>query len=540
MKRTDEIPADPMERARLLRRVHSAVLSGERAPHAPRPVVFESWRRSLAASVDPDRVEPPVVVGVDRLAEMRAAHPLAACVPLLRRTLLDAADGTTHIMVITDAEGNILWREGHPNVCRAADRVQLAEGTTWSETSMGTNAMGTTLATGRPVQIHSAEHLVRRYHSWTCAASPVHDPETGRILGSIDISGPLHTMHPALPALVAAATTLVESTLRDWMARRDERLRERNSDALRALRGEPGALLSATGRVIAAEPGDLALPERVELDRPEGALRLGGREARIEPLAEGYLLRAPRAVAGRGGAGSSGARTGSGSGGTGATGAAEAGSVRSVRAGAGSAAESAAPDGARPPTLRLRFLTSRPTAELRGREVSLSPRRAELLAVLALSPDGLNAEQLALALHGEQGNPVTVRAEIHRLRTQLGHDVVQTKPYRIAAEVDADFLQLRAALRAGRLDPALELHRGALLPSSEAPAVREEREDLLAGLRGAVLSARDPELLWRLADGAAGRDDIEVHEALLVVLPAQDWRRPTVAARLHRLLHDPA
>ncbi|MCA1185624.1 MULTISPECIES: helix-turn-helix domain-containing protein [unclassified Saccharopolyspora] len=505
MKRTDDIPADPMERARLLRRVHSAVLAGERAPHAPRPVVFESWRRSLAASVDPDRVEPPMSFDVDRLAEIRAAHPIAACVPLLRRTLLDAADGTTHIMVITDAEGNILWREGHPNVCRAADRVRLSEGTTWSETSMGTNAMGTTLATGRPVQIHSAEHLVRRYHSWTCAASPVHDPETGRILGSIDISGPLHTMHPALAALVAAATTLVESTLREWMARRDERLRERNMGALRALRGEPGALLSATGRVVAAEPGDLALPERVELDRPEGALLLGGREARIEPLDDGYLLRAPRAAA-------TGARS----------------------------STAAGRDGQLPPTLRLRFLTSRPTAELRGREVSLSPRRAELLAVLALSPDGLNAEQLALALHGEQGNPVTVRAEIHRLRTQLGHDVVQTKPYRIAAEVDADFLQLRAALRAGRLDPALELHRGALLPSSEAPAVREEREDLLAGLRGAVLSARDPELLWRLADGAAGRDDIEVHEALLVVLPAQDWRRPTVAARLHRLLHDPA
>ncbi|MEU6132712.1 GAF domain-containing protein [Saccharopolyspora sp. NPDC047091] len=538
MKRTDEIPADPMERARLLRRVHSAVLSGERAPHAPRAVVFESWRRSLAASVDPDRVEPPMGVGVDRLAEMRAAHPLAACVPLLRRTLLDAADGTTHIMVITDAEGNILWREGHPNVCRAADRVQLSEGTTWSEASMGTNAMGTTLATGRPVQIHSAEHLVRRYHSWTCAASPVHDPETGRILGSIDISGPLHTMHPALAALVAAATTLVESTLRDWMARRDERLRERNSDVLRALRGEPGALLSATGRVIAAEPGDLALPERVELDRPEGALRLSGREARIEPLAEGYLLRAPRAVAGPGPAGSGGA-AGTASGGAAGTGPARAAGT-GTSAEAGPAPDSADQDEPRAPTLRLRFLTSRPIAELRGREVSLSPRRAELLAVLALSPDGLSAEQLALALHGEQGNPVTVRAEIHRLRTQLGHDVVQTKPYRIAAEVDADFLQLRTALRAGRLDPALDLHRGTLLPSSEAPAVREEREDLLAGLRGAVLAARDPEPLWRLADGPAGRDDIEVHEALLTVLPAQDWRRPTVAARLHRLLHDPA
>lgn len=501
MKRTDDAPADPVERARLLRRVHSAVLSGQRAPQAPRPVVFESWRRSLAASVDPERWEPPVVFGSDRLAEVRAAHPLAACVPLLRRTLLDAADGTTHIMIVTDAEGNILWREGHPNVCRAADRVHLAEGTTWSESSIGTNAMGTTLATGRAVQIHSAEHLVRRYHSWTCAACPVHDPETGRILGAIDLSGPLHTMHPALPALVSAAATLVEGTLREWMARRDDRLRERHLDVLRSLRGEPGALLSSSGRVIAAEPGDLGLPERVELDRPDGTLLLGDREALIEPLDDGYLLRAPRQA---------------------------------------TAVTAPEPPARRAPTLRLRFLTARPVAELRGREVSLSPRRAELLVVLALRPDGVNAEQLALALHGEQGNPVTVRAEIHRLRTQLGHDVVHTKPYRLAADVDADFLDLRAALRAGRLDSALELHRGALLPSSEAPAVRDEREDLITGLRGAVLAARDPELLWRLADGAAGSDDIEVHEVLLTLLATHDWRRPTITARLKRLLHDPS
>ena len=488
MNHTDDTPADPLERAHLLRRVHTAVLSGQPAPRAPRAVVSESWQRSLAASVDPERWEPPVTFGSDQLCDVRAAHPLAECVPLLRRTLLDAADGTTHIMIVTDADGNILWREGHRDVCRDADRVWLAEGTRWAESSIGTNAMGTTLATGLPVQIHSAEHLVRRYHSWTCAASPVHDPETGRLLGAIDLSGPLHTMHPALPALVSAAATLVESELRERMTRRDEQLRERNLHALHALQGEPAALLSSSGRVIAAEPGDLALPERVELDRPDGALLLSGREARIEPLDDGYLLRAP----------SPASKT-------------------------------------RAPTLRLDFLTPRPTARLRGREVALSPRRAELLAVLALRPDGVNAEQLALALHGEQGNPVTVRAEIHRLRAQLGHDVVGTKPYRLAAEVDADFLRLRKALRAGEVSAALELH-GPLLPASEAPLIHEEREDLITGVRGAVLAARDAEALWQLADAEVGKHDIEVHEVLLEALPVHDWRRATVAARLNRLL----
>ena len=91
---------------------------------------------------DPERWEPPVTFGSDQLCDVRAAHPLAECVPLLRRTLLDAADGTTHIMIVTDADGNILRREGHRDVCRDADRVWLAEGTRWAESSIGTNAMG--------------------------------------------------------------------------------------------------------------------------------------------------------------------------------------------------------------------------------------------------------------------------------------------------------------------------------------------------------------------------------------------------------------
>jgi hypothetical protein len=491
MKHSNEIPADPLERARLLERVHAAVLSGQDGPSSPRPVVVESWRRSLAAKINPDGDEPPVAFGDDQLVDVRESHPLAACVPLLRQTLLDASGDLMHIMIITDAVGNILWREGHPRVCHDADRVWLAEGTRWAESAIGTNAMGTTLATDAPVQIHSAEHLVRTYHSWTCAACPVHDPETGQIIGAVDVSGPLHTMHPALMALVSAAARLAEGELSQRAAQRHQRLRERNMGHLRALRGEPGALLSASGKVIATEPHDLVLPERIELDRPGAGIRLAdGRDAILEPLREGYLLRAPRGVA------------------------------------------------APRPTLCLRFMGNQPTATVDGHELTLSLRRAELLAVLALREHGLTSEQLALLVHGEQGNAVTVRAEIHRLRAQLGRAVVCTKPYRLDAKVRADFSAVRHALLEGDLHTALELHGIGLLPQSEAPAIRDEREDLAAGLRSAVLGSRNPDLLWKYCACDAGRDDIEALELLLTILPRGDWRYGAARARLDRLLAD--
>lgn len=145
--------------------------------------------------------------------------------PLLRAILVSIADEAEHMMIVTDADGHILWREGKANVCLRADRVLLTEGTKWSESAIGTNAMGTALALGKPVQIHSAEHLVRTYHGWTCAAAPVVDSDRGAVVGTIDVTGPQYTRHPATLALVTAAAQLAQGQLRATLFRRTRRTR---------------------------------------------------------------------------------------------------------------------------------------------------------------------------------------------------------------------------------------------------------------------------------------------------------------------------
>jgi transcriptional regulator of acetoin/glycerol metabolism len=164
---------DAPDQARRLSELYDEVLSGSRVPDAPRPLVAESWQRSLAALVDPELDAPPVVVSGDELDELREQHPLHAVLPVLRQTLTTIADEASHIMIVTDARGLILWREGAADVRRQADRIALSEGAIWSEDAIGTNGMGTALAADQPVQIHSAEHLVRRIHAWTCAAAAV-------------------------------------------------------------------------------------------------------------------------------------------------------------------------------------------------------------------------------------------------------------------------------------------------------------------------------------------------------------------------------
>ncbi len=52
------------------------------------------------------------------------------------------------------------------------------------------------------MHVFSDEHLHAVLHIWSCSAAPITDPDTGRMLGCLDVSGPAPSLHPATVALV--------------------------------------------------------------------------------------------------------------------------------------------------------------------------------------------------------------------------------------------------------------------------------------------------------------------------------------------------
>ncbi|CAN7242349.1 GAF domain-containing protein [Arthrobacter sp. LjRoot78] len=94
-----------------------------------------------------------------------------------------------------------------------ADRLEFSEGADWSAPGIGTNAVSEALVTGRPVQLFSAEHLVRAHHEWACTAAPITDPATGRLLGVLVVSGPLDTLSADTLRMVRCAVRVAESLL---------------------------------------------------------------------------------------------------------------------------------------------------------------------------------------------------------------------------------------------------------------------------------------------------------------------------------------
>jgi signal transduction histidine kinase len=285
--------ASPSVWVRELQRIWDDFVCQGRLDQVRRPIA-ESWRRSRLAGIDPSRSRAPTTIGDRRdVRELWEAHPLQAAAPLIRRWLGPLADESDNLIVVSDAQGLLLWLEGDARVrSAAADTMNFVEGALWSEAGAGTNAIGTALAADHGVQVHAAEHFSEVVHGWTCSAAPVHDPEDGRLLGVIDLTGLPATVHPRSVAAVLAAARAVEADLRVRAQERDAQLRLCYLERTASVRGRL-ALVRPSGRVIADHPDGFLRAERVEIPPGGGEMMLpDGRLGFAEALdhGDGYVV----------------------------------------------------------------------------------------------------------------------------------------------------------------------------------------------------------------------------------------------------------
>lgn len=172
-----------------------------------------------------------------------------------------------------------------------------------------------------------------------------------------------------------------------------------------------------------------------------------------------------------------------------------------------------------------------------GSTLPLSRRHAEILTLLQAHPDGLNTEQLALALAEDGVDSVTVRAEISRLRRDLGADVVASRPYRLGVDLHSDVGEVAEQARTGRgLSSAIAtLGRGGLLADSVAPGIAELFEELREDIRSRAIASRDVPALTRWTESVHGREDLEAWQALARRLGSDHPDRPLVTGRIRVL-----
>lgn len=175
--------------------------------------IVHSWRRCQLAEVDPIKGVCEKIVPAN-IIESRSEQLVALAKPIMD-TLYHCLQGSEFAIVLIDREGYVLKIIGDLKELRQADRLRFGPGANWAEDCVGTNAIGTALALGHPVQVTGTEHYCESHHLWTCSAAPIRN-QNGEIIGFIDISGPRErgTAHQ-LGLIVAAAHAIEERIVLD-------------------------------------------------------------------------------------------------------------------------------------------------------------------------------------------------------------------------------------------------------------------------------------------------------------------------------------
>lgn len=404
-----------------------------------RPLVRDSWQRSLKALATPAgltsaSIAPPVVWESRELAQLRRDHPLAAIMPVITKLLVQPSHDTGLLVAVGDEHGRLLWVEGDSSARRNGENINFATGADWSEAVVGTSAPGTALVLGKSVQIVGQEHFNPAVHSWSCTAVPVHDPDSGSVLGIVDITGGPEAVGANTLSLVQASVAAAEAHLRI------QRLERRAN-----LRGVSGT----TGRVSAAAGKPLYRDSLQILGRDQGLLHVA------------------------------------------------------------------------------------------GEAVTLSERHTEILAVLALHPDGLSAGELTDKVYPEGTSLTSIRAEMVRLRKLLLSVaptlVPDSRPYRLPRTLVVDAEQVRNYLDRGAHRLALNIYRGEVMPRSLAPAIEGLRNRVAVQLREAILNDASPEVLLAYLRLPEAADDVDAWRTALRLLPPRSPKRSAVVAHVEAL-----
>ncbi|CAN5616743.1 transcriptional regulator MimR [soil metagenome] len=170
-------------------------------------LIVRSWRRSI--SISADSANP-----CQRFTEIDTDSILCrAADPVLDRWQAHLADtGTT--LFLSDRAGAIVSRRaGDGNVRRRLDSVHAAEGFDYSEESIGTNGLGTSMVEKRALLISGSQHYNDALASLACAAAPVCTP-SGSVIGSVSLGGPIESANALMLSLTREIGQQIEERLR--------------------------------------------------------------------------------------------------------------------------------------------------------------------------------------------------------------------------------------------------------------------------------------------------------------------------------------
>ncbi|MGW4568254.1 helix-turn-helix domain-containing protein [Streptomyces sp. NPDC004561] len=195
------------------------------------PRLRASWQRSRRYGLTPEHMQPMFTGAVD------TDCLFYECGLEVLRGLQATLANEPASMMLTSSDGLVLCRLCSDSaVNRSLDRVSLAPGFFFTESTVGTNGMGLALADRAPSLVRAEEHYCTSLRRYTCAAVPVLDPVTHELAGSINLTTWSEAPSTLLLALAQAAAGNTAALMLARTAGRKPRLAPRG-EVFQALAG---------------------------------------------------------------------------------------------------------------------------------------------------------------------------------------------------------------------------------------------------------------------------------------------------------------
>ncbi|PGV86067.1 sigma-54-dependent Fis family transcriptional regulator [Bacillus thuringiensis] len=172
--------------------------------------ISESWHRCRQANVNPYMNKGQKILSSNVFQEQKKKSEIFLDIALpqiqnMRKTI----DELQMMALLIDPDGYVLSLSGNKQTLKRAKHINFIEGVKWTESAVGTNAIGTALEIEEAIMISGTEHYSVVSHSWSCAAAPIHNDD-GKLIGVLNFSCPIEFSHPYMLGMVTSMAHAIE------------------------------------------------------------------------------------------------------------------------------------------------------------------------------------------------------------------------------------------------------------------------------------------------------------------------------------------
>lgn len=179
-----------------------------------RPEILKSWERSREHGVNPYEIKSIIYSEDDIKRNLESHKKFIQIVRPYMEQIYSIVKNSGFYIMLCDDNGIILDLIGDESIIdEAKNGSNLIVGANRNESFAGTNAIGTCLAMGEPVQIWSEEHYVSPHKKYTCSAGPIYAADD-KLLGCINLTGLDDKVHPHTLGMVLSAVDGISKELK--------------------------------------------------------------------------------------------------------------------------------------------------------------------------------------------------------------------------------------------------------------------------------------------------------------------------------------